>query len=121
MPRRYRPRPRSELSRSVADVSRMSWRGALLMAVAAFLIFYMAAPAALHAIGDSQSLRESYLRPLTEMVVTRRIHWVERLGLALTIACLIIAAWKAATARGISSDGQWYVRLISKLLGRGVD
>lgn len=107
------------MMRTVSDVSRMSWRGALLMAIAAFTIFYLAVPYFLNSIALTQP--EGYLRPLMDSFITRRIHWVERLGLALTFACLLIAAWKRLTARSVSIDGQRAVGLLGRLLGRSLD
>ena len=60
--------------------SKLPWWGALLLGILSFFVFYFMAPAWLESKLSAQS--ESTFYPMLEAIFSRRIHWLEWVGIA---------------------------------------
>ena len=115
-----RPHRRSSTGQIVRDASfianRVSWKIAVVMAVALFAFFYWGLPAWFHA--QIESARSAHLKPILEAVLERRIHWSQILGITLGLACLAFAAWNFFRQDRMGPSAERGVGFVSRLLAK---
>lgn len=120
--RRYR-RKRSMVGETLADTAylanRLSWKGAAILGVVLFVIFYWAFPAWInHHLG---TLQNNMFRPIFETIFARRVHWVQWLGIALALICAFFAVRNYFASKRLSRYGEGNVSFFSRLLARWLD
>jgi nicotinamide riboside transporter PnuC len=120
---RYRRHKRSTSSKALGDTShianRLSWRGALILGVVLFIVFYWLIPAWLDHL--LTTMEGSRIRPAIEVLFARRIHWVEWLGVAMGLVCVFYAIYHYFTAQRLTRGGERRVGYLSRLLARFLD
>lgn len=119
MPRRH-IRKRSSAARVAGEASalanRLSWKGAALLGVVLFVVFYWLLPAWLRS--NLNPAPTSALRPVVEYVVGRRIYWSQILGIALALVCAFYAVHNYFSSRRLGHQGQRGVGMLSRILAR---
>jgi uncharacterized protein involved in cysteine biosynthesis len=120
---RYRRRKRSAAGEILGDTThianRLSWRGAVILGGVLFVVFYWLLPAGLNHV--LESVQSNRFRPVVEMLYARRTHWLEWLGIALGLACLMLAIYKYMTNQRVTRDGERATSLLSRILARFLD
>lgn len=120
--RNYR-RKRSMAGEMLSDTSyvanRLSWKGAAILGVVLFVIFYWLLPAWLN--NQLNSLQGNMFRPMVEAVFAKRIHWVQWLGIALVLICAFFAIRNYLAFQRLGSGGERNVSFFSRLLARWLD
>lgn len=120
--RRYR-RKRSMAGETLADTAfianRLSWKGAAILGLVLFVVFYWLLPAWI----DHQlsTLQNNMFRPMIEAVFARRVHWVQWLGIALALVCAFFAVRNYFASERLDRYGERNVSLFSRLLARWLD
>jgi hypothetical protein len=119
--RRYKRRlsAASAVSDAAYIANHLSWRGAFALGLVSFAAFYWAIPSWI--THQAASLEGSRLQSVVSAVLARRIHYAEWLGIALLIACWLVAVWKYFTGRALSGRAERNVAFWSRLLGRRID
>lgn len=87
------PRPSSTrlITETARDARRMTWQRAAILGAIAFVLFYLVVPALMAALADQAP--PGILQRVVKDIILKRIHWSERLGLALLVVCWVVAAW----------------------------
>lgn len=131
MSRRYRRRGRNSLGSVVDESAHIASRfgpvGAMATGVVGFTVFYAVVPAALLAWTDANKGKFSgpastaFAALLDEVMWHRFIHPSQWTGIAMLLACLAVAAWKAVTEAELSRDEisgtSWVAKLLARLFG----
>jgi hypothetical protein len=98
--------------------SRMKWKMAALLAAGSFVTFYLALPWWLRSRIDK--IQTAALRPVIEAILGRRAHWIELLGLALTLVFGYFAVRNYLALNGAGASEvratTFLGRLIAKIL-----
>lgn len=120
--RRYRRKP-SSASQVVGDVAqvanRRSWREVLLLGAVLFVLFYWIIPALLHHwLG---TLRQGTIKPIIDVLLGRRIHWFEWVGIALGSVCVFFALRNYIAGHRLSRTGEQAAGFWGRLLARWLD
>ena len=121
MARRYRRKSHSSqiISDSIFVSSRLPWWGALTLGLATFTFFYFIAPAWV-----MSSIDEQPSRPITEglkMVLMRRVHWLEYLGIVCGIIGLYFAVRNYFINELAISNERSIVSILSRIIGGAID
>lgn len=120
--RRYR-RKRSMAGEMLSDTSyianRLSWQVAALLGVVLFVIFYWLLP--LWIEHQLASLHSNIFRPMIEAVFSRRVHWVQWLGIALGLICAFYSVRNYFACQRLGSRDERNVSFLSRLLARLLD
>ncbi|MBB6541975.1 MULTISPECIES: hypothetical protein [Colwelliaceae] len=121
MARRYRRKSHSSqiINDSIYASSRLPWWGALTLGLATFTFFYFIAPAWV-----MSSIDEQLSRPITEglkMVLIRRVHWLEYLGIVSGIVGLFFTFRNYFISAYARSGERSVVNILSRIIGRSID
>lgn len=85
-----------------------------------FIVFYWAVPAWLNyqlSTVDSHSV----LRPVVEMLFARRVHWVQWLGIALSLICAFFAIYNYLELRRLNKGEERDVSILGRLIARFIN
>lgn len=120
--RRYH-RKRSTSSGVLADTAyianRLSWKGAAMLGIVLFVLFYWVFPAWIN--HQLASLQNNMFRPMLEVVFARRVHWVQWLGIAFALICAFFAIRNYLTGQRLGTYGERNVGFFSRLFARWLD
>ncbi len=122
--RRYRRRRRgsaaSSILRDTTDIaSALPWWGTLIFGVILFLIFYFGVPIWLeYQLAASENSR---LKPALDALFSRRIHWFQWIAYACLFICSFFSFRNYFFKKSAGYEEKWFVRLVSRLLGRNID
>lgn len=120
--RHYR-RKRSMAGETLADAAfianRLSWKGAAILGLVLFVIFYWALPAWIN--HQLSTLQNNMFRPMIDAVFSRRVHWVQWLGIALALVCSFFAVRNYFASERLCRYGERNVSFFSRLLARWLD
>lgn len=128
--RRYRRRSGGGFGSMIGDTaiiaSRFGPKGALTTGVVGFVFFYFVVPWALAAWADHNKAKmvgqnaAVFSKVLDEIFLRRFIHPSEWAGIAILIAGIAIASWKAFTHFDVSERGAndvgWFAKIIARFL-----
>lgn len=117
--RRKRSRSGGVLSDTTHIANRLSWKGAVLFGLVLFVMFYWLLPAWMNHLLESR--RSSMFFPAVEAIFTRRIHWLQWLGIAFALICGFFAVSNYLSAGRLSPKGERHVSFFSRLLARFLD
>ena len=117
-----RRRRKSESGQLVADVTyianRLSWKGALIFGFLLFLLFYWLLPSWI--ISLSNDLNGNTFKPIVDTIFSKRIHWLEWIGISLGLISVFISAYKYTRNdnpnRTIQSNVGFFSRLLAKMM-----
>lgn len=116
-------RSRSAAGQAIRDTtfiaSRLSWKGALILGVVLFSLFFWGFPALVE--HQLAGIKNQSLRPVIEALFARRLHWFQWLGVALGLACAFFAIWNYLAANRLGREGQYRVGFFSRLLSKYLD
>lgn len=120
--RRYR-RKRSLASEVLSDTSyianRLSWKGCVIFGILSFVAFYWAIPVWIN--HQLNSLQGNMFRPVVEALFARRIHWVQWIGIALTLICIFFAIRNYFAFQRLGRSGEQNVSFFSRILAKLID
>ena len=121
MGRRYRKKSASSsiLSDSAYIGSRLPWWGALFFGLISFIVFYFIIPMWLESkLHESQS---SNLFPALEVILGRRMHWFQWLGLACGLIGLFFTVRNYLVSTQAGYQERSLVSIIARLLSRNIE
>jgi hypothetical protein len=99
--------------------NRLSWKWAAAMGLLMFVILYGAIPAWLtHKYGTPDG---NQIRSALGIIVLRRAHWFEWVGIAAALVCGFISVRRYFIARQLSRDGEKNTSLLSRIIARLLD
>ncbi|MGZ8212910.1 MAG: hypothetical protein ACXWTP_00210 [Methylosarcina sp.] len=99
--------------------NRLSWTGAALLGFVSFIVFYWLLPMWIN--HQLNSLQGNMFRPMVEAVFSRRIHWLQWLGIALGLICAFFSIRNYLGLNRLHSGGERNVSFFSRLLARWLD
>lgn len=99
--------------------NRLSWKGAVVLGVALFIVFYWLVPAWIN--HQLNSLQSNPYRPILEAAFARRVHWVQWLGITLGLVCGFFALRNYFGAQPLGRNAERNVGFFSRLLARWLD
>lgn len=121
MGRRYRRGSSvgSVISDTIRAAKRMSPAGAIVLGLVGFIIFYVGVPSFIEAQYSGQE--GSRLVVAFSQLFAFRVHWFERLGIAVFVACALVATWNYYRLGPMGANERGVIGFLSKLASRNID
>ena len=121
MGKRYRRRRRSSsvVSDAAAISARRSWKIALLLGVLMFVVFYFILPAWITSLLSEREGSGSY--PFVEEVLSRRLHWIEWIGIACGLVGLFFAIRNYYLGKTANWKERGLVAFFAKWFAKNID
>lgn len=121
MGRRYRrgSDAGSLISGTVRAAKRMSPFGAITLGLVGFFVFYIGLPEIIDSLAESQK-NNRYAGAFSQFFLYR-IHWSERLGLAILAASSLVAMWNYYRLGPMGTTERGLVGFLSRLISRNLD
>jgi drug/metabolite transporter (DMT)-like permease len=120
MGQRYRRK--SAASSIVSDTvdmgARLPWWGALILGLVTFILFYFIVPAWLESKLAAEESNRFY--PMLEVMLGRRIHWFEWIGVACGLIGLFFGIRNYLWSSPAGYDERGVVALLAKIFGRDI-
>lgn len=117
---RYRRSPAGRLLSDAAYIgNRLSWRWSVFLGVFFFVLFYWLVPAWLTAWIEGRQSGAN--RAIVDIVLARRVHWFQWIGVALALVFAYFAARGYWRARRHTREGERNAGLLARLLARLLD
>ena len=92
-----------------------TWKTYIFLGTLLFIFFYLIIPAWLNQ--ELHLLQNNAMRPIAELLLMRRIDWVQWLGITLASLCILLAIRNyVATRPMIRSEIHFISRLLAKLM-----
>lgn len=99
--------------------NRLSWMGAAILGFVLFVVFYWLIPMWIN--HQLNSLQGNMFRPMMEAVFSRRIHWIQWLGIALALICAFFSVRNYFDSQRLDRQGERDVSFFSRLLAKLLD
>ena len=102
-------------------------KGTLIAGLAGFTIFYFVLPWAMTAWAGYNNAKMSgqhaalFGKLIDDIFIRRFIHPAEWAGIAILVACILLACWKAFTRTDLNRRNEHQLSALAKLLARFLD
>lgn len=117
--RRKRSIAGETLAETTFIANRLSWKGAAILGLLLFVIFYWLLPIWIN--NRLSLLQKNMFRPMVETIFAPQVHWVQWLDIALVLVCTFFAVRNYFVSERLDRYGEHNVNFFSRLLARWLD